>query len=545
MEVINKLAVQMRELIQSMTPGARISAGLLLAVVAVSLVLLFRPGMDVPDEYLFGAETFNGKQMALVQAALSKVGNEYRIEGNRVLVPRNKRDIYIAAVVDAGALPRDVGSIMTEALDNGSFLEPREAKKQRTQAARESQLSYLIGLMPWVDQASVILSIEEARGLRHSQPASATVSVMPLSGEVLDARRVDNLKRLVAGAHPSLSVDNVVITNLGDDSRANLDVCLKDPGNEMYKLRATIQQAKQEEISQLLSYIPGVRVEVSPILKDPVDKVVWEKDSLRSEVLIRSSDNTEESLQTTEDKGKELTLEANGPDRRSRSRKQSENKSSNTTEVNVARVSESELGRASYEDRTMIASIAVPRDYIVNLWKQLNPPAEGESPREPNDDELDLVQNIESNRIEKLVEPLLPRVGVDQDEFTQVHVSVMNSVDRVPLQEPAVASKAFVWAHRNWGALSMFGLAVLSFVVLRSIVRSDTKIETCDSVVSPNVHWEVTGLTGDDFRESEDLPCQRLSMQKSHALSEDLAEIVNEDPDSVARILKKWISNAA
>ena len=551
MNSLNKLFAQVRELFLSMTPGARITAGLLLAVVVVSLAFLFQQGMAGPDEYLFGSEPFAVGQIAQVEAALATVGNDFRIEGNRVRVPRSKKDVYIAAVADAGALPRNIDSIMSDALDGGSFLESREAKRSRMQAASESRLSYIISLMPWVDQAFVTVAIEESRGLKSERPASATVSVLPLPGELLDGRRLRILQKMVAGTHPSLATDKVTVTNL-DDSYASSGSAPEDYDDEYYQLRMAFENNKREDINKVLSYIPGVRVQVSANLDDTIEETIRDVKPAQPGVIVRSTTDTEKSTQATAGGGGQPGLEAQGPNRRGTdpslaAKNQSETTRSNTREENenVVGFTESELRRTGYKEKEVFASVAVPRDYMVNVWKQLNPPTEGQPPKEPDENELKIVQTNEVSKIENLVKPLLPRLTLGEDEYQQVHVEVVNSISRDPLPEPSFSSHAMAWTGRNWGTVSMLGLAAFSLLMLRSIVRSGPGGESSSAVAGPTLRLEPSDAPEADSGDaSAEPPRQRLRLRKSHSLKEDLAEIVREDPEAAATILRNWISNA-
>src|SRR4051812_19469482 len=74
MDFLNKAIAQLSELFRSMTPGARVTAGLLLAVVIVSMGYLFRQGASGPDAYLFGGEALSDGQLTSVEAAIAKAG---------------------------------------------------------------------------------------------------------------------------------------------------------------------------------------------------------------------------------------------------------------------------------------------------------------------------------------------------------------------------------------------------------------------------------------------------------------------------------------
>ena len=56
MDFLNKGIAQVSDLFRSMTPGARITAGLLLTVVVVSLAYLFNRQTASADAYLLGEQ---------------------------------------------------------------------------------------------------------------------------------------------------------------------------------------------------------------------------------------------------------------------------------------------------------------------------------------------------------------------------------------------------------------------------------------------------------------------------------------------------------
>ena len=55
MDFLNKAFAQLNDLFRSMSPGGRVTAGLLLVVAVVSVGYLFQTQVTGGDEYLFGA----------------------------------------------------------------------------------------------------------------------------------------------------------------------------------------------------------------------------------------------------------------------------------------------------------------------------------------------------------------------------------------------------------------------------------------------------------------------------------------------------------
>src|SRR5690349_8530908 len=101
MDFVNKTFAQLSDLLKSMTPGARITTGLLLLVVVVSLAFLFQHQTSTPDAYLMGGEPFAPSQFGAMEAAFHKAGlNGYEIDGSRIKVPRGQQAAYMAALAD-------------------------------------------------------------------------------------------------------------------------------------------------------------------------------------------------------------------------------------------------------------------------------------------------------------------------------------------------------------------------------------------------------------------------------------------------------------
>ncbi len=167
MDFVNKSLAQISELFRSMTPGARLTAGLLLAVVVVSMGYLFRQGTSGPDAYLFGGEPLSDGQLTRAEAAIAQAGlSGYQREGNRIRVPSGQQAAYLAAVADRDALPPNFNTILENALGKGGPWESREQTRERLKIARQQTLSEIVRAMYWVENAVVLYDEHESQGLR-------------------------------------------------------------------------------------------------------------------------------------------------------------------------------------------------------------------------------------------------------------------------------------------------------------------------------------------------------------------------------------------
>ncbi|MFW5692620.1 MAG: hypothetical protein ACOCWL_00245 [Thermoguttaceae bacterium] len=263
MDFLNKAFAQVTDLFQSMTPGARITAGLLLAVLVVSLGFLFKHQGSGPEVDLFSGTAIPASQISQIEAALAKKGlNAYEVEGNRIRIPRGQRDMYLAAVAEARALPPNFESAFNEALEGDSVFSSRDEREMRLKLAKQRTLGLIISQMDGIESASVIYDIEEnRRTLNRQRTTTATAAVKPIGNEQLTETQVASIRSLVAGAIAGLQSSEVTVADLnGATWHGNPDGggnSLEDP----YLVRKRkYEQEWQAKILNALAYVPGVRV---------------------------------------------------------------------------------------------------------------------------------------------------------------------------------------------------------------------------------------------------------------------------------------------
>lgn len=555
MNFLNQTAAQVRELFESMTPGARITAGLLLAIVVVSMGYLFQQSTARPDEYLFGAEPLSGSQINAMTAAMSQAGlNDFEIEGARIRVPRGERYAYIAAVANAGAMPVSAKDFMSAALDSGSFTDTRETRLQRIKLGVEKEMSHTIGLYPWVQQASVIYDVKPGRGLRAIDQASATVSILPKIGESLDSKKARDIKSFVAGAFTSMKPEDVTVTSLGGDDSYGVagETDAEAYETPYHRERARVENEVRRDILGQLVHIPGVRVQVSAKLDDVMQQQVLEVKPDPQSVATEETSDEETITEKTVDEAGRPGLTINGP--RGLGSEEPPQKVNSREISNVKTVTSSEVGstqtqelRAGMSAKEIHASIAVPRDYVIGVWKQQQLLATGEAP-DTVDPEL-LKGTIEQviRDVQNTVKPLLPG-QLGENDYQRVNVVVIDTLPTTPLPEPTLTAEALAWTSRHGTTLAMFGLALVSLVMMRSFLRSGPTNEpgaASASILQLGTDGATAAATSEGDEDEDEDSRPKLRFRKADSLKDDLSEIVREDPDAAAAILRSWIGKAA
>lgn len=557
MDFLNKSLAQLSELFRSMTPGARVTAGLLLAVVVVSVGYLFRESASGPDAFLFGGAALSDGQLTRVEAAIAQAGLSGAVrEGNRIRVPAGQQSKFLAAVADGGALPPNFNTILEDAIGKGGPWESRDQTRERLKIAKQQTLGEIVRAMSWVESAVVLYDEKDTRTARSILPvkqASASVSVKPVVGEMLDPMRAKNIQKLVASA-VNMQPSDVVVTNLGDGgmngSNGQMTAEMFEDGSLM-QTKVAYEAQKREKILNALNYIPGVRVEVNADFNDTYEQHTRSlKPDKSATTPSRTSETKQESTQSTTKGGGPPGTVAQGPNRQAANESQQNNsKTTNTTEEtdNVVAIEEDRTLRKGYTAKEVSATVVIPSSYVESVWKLNNPTAN--APPKPND--LQLVETDIKPKIENIVEPLLVLKEIKanaEDTYKHVKVVFLPTLPMPAIAPPSMASTATSWLGQYWATLGMLGVAVFSLLMLRSVANSKpAEIGGGSSVSSPGLtlHTDEQGdvKASDSSTEPQD-DRPRLRLRKGNTLRDDLVEIVREDPGAAADILRSWIAKA-
>ncbi len=549
MDFLNQAIAQISDLFRSMTPGARITAGLLLAVVVISVGYLFRIQSAGPDEFLFGGQLLPDGQLNQIEVAIASAGlNGHRREGSRILVPRGLKAEYLAAIAAGNAVPPNFHTYLEEALDQGGPWESGEATRERLKLAKQRMLGEIIRHYDWVEEAVVLYDEQQPRGMRRVKQCTASVSVRPVPGEVLDPRRALELKKLVAYSVAGMRAEDVIVTSQGFESSLSGDggVFPESFKDRYYETRVAYEQYKKQQIQNALRDIAGVRVEVSAELDDTIQETVQNLKPDKQGTPLRALTVEETSTTGVLNGGGQPGTTAQGPNRQGVAPQLAVRDTSRTSKTtdeaqNLVGQEQTSIQRTGFTPKVDWATITIPRSYVETIWKQRNPAATAE----PKDEDLRVVQETLITKVENIVVPLLTRQNKGEDQFKQVRVEIVDSITQPPLVPPSLAENALAWTGRHWSTAAMIGVAVFSLLVLRSVVTAGPTNGGVPLASLPTL--TVHADESDSIRTTDpDAPeRKRLRIKKGVSLKDDLAEMVHEDPEAAAAILKSWIGKAS
>jgi len=556
MGFFNQSLAQLRDLFGSMTPAARITSALLLGVIVVSLSYLFQGYAGASEELLFNGEILQPREADRVEAAIAKAGLKVlQRQAGRIVVPRGQTTAYLAAIASDGALPANFDTLLEDSLETGLF-ENSETKKARLKAARERQLSMILAMMDGIDDAKVLYDVREPKGFEKRQ-VTAMVSVMPEAGAELDAHRRRMIREAVAGAIGGLAAANVTILDLSSGSQYNGsfgEISADSFNGPYYQERTRLEQHWKARIEDLLRFIqPAALVQVTAELDDMLNAEIHTVKPEGDPTALRESSQTQSSVNSrVEDRGQPGPV-ANGPNGKPADQAVAKNENTTDSETseteNVVPMVEEKRQQTGLTPKSVRAAIALPSEYLVRVWRESNPDAKPED--RPT---AELLKNIEGevrSNIETLVAQLFPK-EIAELARPNVEVTVFQSLTPDPVEPPSLASEGLLWAGKNSGSLIMAGLAVVSLTMLRSMVRSIPAADTAIKFAGPTLAAETVGdrpaakpAEKAASQTARDPSRPRLRLKKGPTLKDDLTEIVKDDPDGAAAILRTWIGNAS
>ncbi len=554
MDFLNQATGQLRELMLSLTPAARVTALLVVGVMGVSVGYLVQHQGAGTDDYLFNGKFLPGDVVDRAESAIAQAGLEgYERTRNRIKVPSSRKGEFLAAVADGGAMPPNYHQILEDALNLSPFANG-DTRREKIKAATEQRLSMLVSNMAGVEQAFVMFDVQEAKGLASQGLATATVSVQPAVGESLDAKRINRIKAAVAGGVVELRPEQVVVTNSGDGSTfgGGDEISEASFDNEYYQTRLAFEKNMQHKIESVLRDVPGVRVQVTAELEATLERSSQTVTPEAEAVAIRESSQNELDEVSEIDNGGRPGTDAQGPlrgnnDNSTVTVKNSHTKKSTLSDYISGQKSEF-LREAALVPRGVRAVITVPSRYLLSVWQE-------EERKKGNDSNQSMPPDIENalevsvgDDITNTVMQLLPK-ELGKNPLSGVRVTFFTSLTPEPVEGPSTATQAMGWASKNFGTMTMAVVALISLMMLRSMVKSIPAAEPARAIGGATLALDTVEGTsapaeGDTGEDEEGSSRPRLRLKKGDSLKDDLVDIVREDPDAAAAILRSWIGNA-
>lgn len=555
MDFLNKAYGQVAELFGAMTPAARITTGLLLVLIVVSVGYLFNHQVSGGNAYLLEGQHFSTEELTAMQAAFGEAGlSNFEIEGGRIRVPRGQKAKYLAALADAGAMPAAFGSYLASAVTKPGPFTSREQQAMMMKVALQQDLSKIIREMKGIERATVNYATDKKGGLRPETHTTASVMVKPLGTGPLPSDKIPAIRYLVARAIPGLEPERVTVidANLGRAYNAGGSDGAPDVLDDPYvSHRKHYLEEYEGKVRQALSFVPGVIVTADVEIDPELRRRQQTRKVDPKAVPINHSEETETNASDSGGPAGQPGLQAQQPRANSPAQLAQGGKSSHTDKERSTVTEQSDVStdltttdRAGLTPTRVRVAVGIPSSYLEQLWRKQNPTPPG-SPEPPVDQKaLAKIEEDQVTKIKNTVSYLIPEPDATTDTRPMITVTTFQPVLMGEIPEPAVGQVAAGWLVENWSTLGMVGLGLFSLVMLRSMVRSAPGPAALPGLPLPPPEPEKPAEASTEEPEVKAPSRLKRRTGQGQSLREELADLVREDPDMAANILRSWIGSA-
>ncbi len=205
-----------------------------------------------------------------------------------------------------------------------------------------------------------------------------------------------------------------------------------------------------------------------------------------------------------------------------------------------------ELSDDGHAPRQVSVSVAVPQAYFEAVWQEQYGAPAGKRPLKLDPAAFAQLQQSESERIKQAIVPLLVTADSAVDRDSLVAVSTIYAAAAPAAAQPGYQQVALAWLAENWRAVGVGVLILVGLVMLRSAFGAADPTPAVQNE-SPDGNQQSLVLVTDDEHEPSStggapIPPPHIPAEARRA---ELAEMIRQDPEAAASVLRTWLGNAS
>jgi flagellar M-ring protein FliF len=479
-------------------------------------------------------------------ARIQSRGIPYRVVGDRVLVPVDRRFEVIAELGYAQLLPRDTKTGFDEIVRQMSPWDSTTRSTAMLNNAREQYLAEIIRRFPGVANAMVVLDPTSHRGMGRSVHPSGTVFISMRDGAPAARQLVEAAADVLAGAQAGLSRSRVkvVVDGVSFPVRDRDDATSFAFGTELIDQIKAHERHIADRIGHQLSYIPGVLVSVTVNVNTRSVRETKTTPDVDNYIHVprqeeRRSEETTMPQRSTEEPGALPNMGMDiGPVAGGGGANTSRDEERTTYEFRSGESLQQIVAPAG--DPTVVAaSVRVPRSYFVSIYNR-----GGSSTSDPDDADLQPLMDQELTRIRNHVKAT---TGLRGDEAVMVDVYTDIGPALAGLAPPPASAVGSLVNVRG-KEIVLGALAVISLFMAMMIVRKGPSATSprptaiaASSYPAALPGESLAGQAGEGDGLLQGMELDEATIRSKQML-EQVSNMVKEDPDAAAGLVKRWLS---
>jgi flagellar M-ring protein FliF len=574
-EHLKRIYAQLRDLYLSMTPGNRIVAVLLFSTLLVSLGYLLigsiKPGDSRSKEVaLYNGRHFTQEEQRAVEDALAVANlRVHHWVGDQLMVPKAQRATYAATIYEAKAI-NTRGNARNEAvLALTPWSSAKMMDKQEVNAIAQD-IADEIMRMEGVASASVIPSLRKDwdRNIwAKKEVFSVSVFVETISFKPLEDNTISAIGAAVQGVFRNADLKEIKIIDSRNSRSYNGagEELTGGPGDYLRQMNR-YQTAFKDKIYNLLPHIEGLQVETSVDLTKHLSERLFTVEHGKPTKLTEhilgldyekiGYDRFGRPGSIAQFSSPLIDPQANQAGGAKTTEKKHEQEYSNALQGQEANT---EI--VPFTPERVLATLRIPDKHALETWYQENR-KRGELPPEPTEEELEAVrERIRQSTQRSVAQILMPwwNARLNPEPLSMVTVEFYH-----PKEEPVIVLTMWqqiqLWLKQNWQSLSLMGLVLCGLCVLWSITKppkpepivivegTETPLEVIEARLRAELEAKAAAEAeaAAEAAEAEEEEINRTldSFGSIRSLKDEIAELIAENPDAAAAIIRQWIGNA-
>ncbi len=563
MNAFNKLGEQILELFNSMTLPARFMAALMVGIIVISLGWILSMEKSTDLEYLMDGRQFSDEALDNLESAFGEATlRRYKRDGKRMLIPSKEKDLYVKAIMDGGAFPKEWGSHIDQALKSSNPFEATSMINTRLENAEDRELAVILERITGIEKAYVHHG--EKRGqFGKKSVQSCSICLEGVARRTIEQRTLDNIRQIASTYYPGIDPLQITVTDLINDNTLRGS---NDPGdasqNPYLRAQREAEEQYRAKIENVLeSFGPvklGVFVNLDPTLHKEMETLKYEPTSTTLESVTSRKDMESSKPNSGGRPGAEPNAISNEkasvsqtPDQLAKSATKS--KESEEKVRGVAGREVSLTKQAPFVPTRVSVTVGVPDSYYTTVWNNLPNNKGKDKDNAPQEADLIKLKGDTEAAIRSAVTGQLPAVRQGDDKDPLVTVYTFPDLPGPTIVEPTTTETAMAWLKDSWSTLALLGVVLVSLGMMFSWVRSQAGSPK-DQEFSRGFGLEIPADMGDsiDLGGSEGEQSQQATENSSPKfevtggeIKTELSGLIKQNPEAAVNLLRTWIGEAA
>ena len=568
---------QLKDLYMSMTLGNRIVASLLLATLLFSLGYLIigsipKSNPDSKTIMLYDGHRFDFNDRRAAQDAISRAKLQgHTWVGDQLQVPISKQNEYIVAIAEAGAITLR-GEDRLSTARNLSAWDSAKIMNERMTTSKERDCAAALKTFRGIAEAVVISSKRpawERNVWARTQIVSVGVYLEAMDNKPLSPETIGAVGQVVRSAFGISNLKEIAIVDTKHSRSYDGSGEEQTAGQSAYQRHQIRQQEYWDKrIYEQLPNIDGLRVNTSVTLTTYREMKAFEVEHGKPTKLVDHELDYEfirEGYDRFFRPGQiaQWSRPLIDPTGDISPKDKTEERKREAETTNALPGVETTSEELPYIPKKITASIRIPREHLLALWKEQNRLFGGNSAATPTPEELKTIEEtltLETKQsVGKLLEPYRESNKTDPKELVEV-----TYFDLIRPEETVLTAweQFALFLKENWQNLGLMSLVFCGMTVLWLISKPqkpdniviyeglETPLEAIDARIAEKQRLEEERLAAEAAaaaaaaEELEEFENSLGDLGSIRSLRDEIAELIAKNPEAAAAVIRQWIGNA-